>query len=301
MVVDLLRQRILNGLTLGLLREGGRLPGVRAMARDMAVGPRAVLEACKRLEAERLIERRARSGMYVAAAAHSQASSAASHSGWLADVLIEGLRRGVAPPDLASQLNGIFEARRFRALVADSNDDQLWSLADELEHDYGVDPVSVDLDLLRLGNEFPEPSEPIDVIVTTSFQTDAVKALAARLGTPVLGLTMCTGLFAEVRRLLARQPVYFIVSDPRMARKLSGIFSTDAGAGNLRAVVWGRDDIDAIPDTAPVYITRLTRTKMTGSPLLNRCLPEARVFSAESARALLELVVNRRRAVTARH
>ncbi len=263
------------------------------MARRFGVGPRAVLEACRRLEGERVIERRDRSGMYVAAVSASTSCSAASDSGWLADVLIEGLRRGVAAPDLASQLHAVFEARQFRALVADSNDDQLWSLADELERDYGVEAIPLDLDLLALGNEFPEPSSPIDVIVTTSFQTDAVKALATRLGAPVLGLTMCTGLFAEVRRMLTRQLVYFIVADPRMARKLSAIFSTDVGAENLRTIVLGRGSIDAIPENAPVYITRLTRTKMAGSPLLSRCLPEARVFSAESARELLALVVSK--------
>ncbi|MBA2688433.1 MAG: GntR family transcriptional regulator [Gemmatimonadaceae bacterium] len=293
-VASLLRERILNGLTLGVLRAGERLPGVRTLALDFGVGARAVLSACRILEEEQLIERRDRSGMYVAANVSLHAAGESSHSEWLAAVLIEGLKRGFPAPALASQLHDVFGERRFRALVADSNDDQLWSLADELVRDYGVEPVSLDLDLLALGNEFPDPLIPIDVVITTSFQTDSVKALAKRLGAPVLSLTMCTGLFSEVRRQLVRKPVYFVVSDPRMARKLSTIFATADGAENLRTVVQGREDVDAIPEAAPVYITRLTRTKMQGSPLLDRCLPEERVFSTESARELLALVVGKR-------
>jgi len=42
---------------------------------------------------------------------------------------------------------------------------------------------------------------------------------------------------------------------------------------------------------APLYLTRLTREQLGGDPLLARTLPEARVFSAESARELGSFVL----------
>jgi len=61
--------------------------------------------------------------------------------------------------------------------------------------------------------------------------------------------------------------------------------------------VIGRDDVTVIPDDAPVYITRAARARVDDDSLLQRVLPEDRVFSQESAREILSLVITSNMAV----
>ena len=78
-----------------------------------------------------------------------------------------------------------------------------------------------------------------------------------------------------------------------MAEKLRRLFSSSSGAKRLRTLVAGRDDLAAIPNDAPVYFTRLARRRVRSSPALERVLPEARVFSADSAKEVMTFVIRR--------
>jgi DNA-binding transcriptional regulator YhcF (GntR family) len=62
---DDLVERLLAGLTHGTWPVGARLPSVRILARDHRVSIATVLAAYGRMENRGLIERRARSGLFV--------------------------------------------------------------------------------------------------------------------------------------------------------------------------------------------------------------------------------------------
>lgn len=288
-----LRQRILSGLVLGLVKEGDRLAGVRETSQEFGVNERSVLTAWRQLELEGLIERRRRSGVYVATSRDSQGADGERHADWFAELLTQAVSRDLPAPELSRQLSRIVDGSDLHALVIECNDDQLWSLSDELRRDYGFRVTTLDLDVLRVGGAPPLRSFGADLTVTTSFHQQDVEALTVDLAIPVFAVTMCTELFAEVRVLLSRQPVYFVVSDRRMARKLHRIFGDTVEARNLRTLVFGEDDIDAIPSAAAVYATRFTRTQVGASRVL-RGMPEARIFSAGSARALFSFMVRAR-------
>ena len=130
-----------------------------------------------------------------------------------------------------------------------------------------------------------------DLLVTTHFHASEVQAIAERLDKPWAVVSLRTDIFAEIARMLPKQPVYFVVTDERYARKLERVFGSTAGLPNFRALVLGRDDLGAIPDGAPVYVTALARTRVSDARLLERVMPEPRSFSGASARELLRFVV----------
>ena len=287
-LVDQLRGKVMSGLALGLIKSGDRLPGVRSLAAEFGVDPRVVLAAFAELEDKGIVERRNRSGVFVRAHTNPQPLM---RSEWVVDIALDALQHGVQPAMLGHQLSRVFQSRTLHALVVDSNHDQIWSLADELAFDYGVGVTTVDLDMLGLGNGLPDMAVRPDIVVTTSFRADEVAVIADELRAPMVIVTMCTSLFAEVDRLMESREVFFIVSDPRMARKLEQVFEASSNRSGLRVLIHGRDQLENIPRDAPVYITRYARTLIPHSPLSRRSFAEPRLFSNESARELISLVV----------
>jgi hypothetical protein len=178
-----------------------------------------------------------------------------------------------------------------RAVVIDGTQDQLWSISEELRRDYGVEVTGVDVDEIRPGDGDSGALLGANLVVTTAYHVRDANRIASRLGVHVYMLSTCTDVFTEAGRLLERGPVYFVVTDPRYAARLRRIFENDPGAARLAVLVHGRDELDAIPPGAPLYITGLTRRRMVGSPLLERGIPEARVFTRASAAEIMSFVV----------
>ena len=293
-VIEALRQRLFTGLHLGVLREGERLPAVRDLARELGASARVVLAAYEQLQREGLVELRPRSGAYVAGAANLAGELLPQTAEWLVDVLLAGAERGIAPTRLAERLTRALETRRLRAVCLECNADQLTALCEELRADYGLDTAAVDVTELARPALSPAVEGELrgaDLLVTTPFHTGEVQPVAERLGTPWVALPLRSDLFAEVERFLADGPVYFVVSDERFAEKLHKVFAASAGRANLRPLVHGRDPLEQIPPDAPAYATLPVRARLTGSPLLARALPVARMTASEPARQLLTFIV----------
>lgn len=326
-IIALLREHVLGRLHLGVLQPGDRLPSVRHGAREFGVDPRVVLAAYRDLEAEGLVELRARSGVFVARNAGNAAtpSDSSRSTDRLIDQLAESLAAGVSAPMFLEQARRGLETRRLRAVVLDRNRDQLWSTSDELARDYGFEVDAVDVDTIRRRDNMPMVIRRADLLVSAS--SDAgIRAIATAANVPILSVGMCPDLFAEIRRILLAESVYFVVSDARFEAKLEGLLAPARGSHPIRGFVYGRDDLHRIPRAAPVYLTRLTREQMQRdaallghsdgdtqperteqsesdqivvSRLLRRIMPDARVFSSESARELLTFVVRANLAVRA--
>jgi len=289
-ITDLLRQRVFTGLHLGVLTHRGRLPSVRELAREFGANPRVILAAYRALENEGLVELRNRSGAFVAPSGLSMGDATPRRADWMADVLMEGLRHGMKPGALSQSLEQCFDAVDLHAAVLECNADQLYSVPEELQRDFGIRTTGIEIDSILAGQDAPVELRQVDLLVTTPFHQNEVRSLAKRLGMPMVVITMCTDLFTEVGRLLPREPVYFVVTDSRFADKLHRLFGSSTGAANLRTLVLGTHDLNEIPDDAPTYLTRLTRRRLGECTLLQRVLPEARVFSAESARQILSFL-----------
>lgn len=289
-IADLLRQRIVAGLHLGTVREGERLPSVRVLAAEVGADPRVVLAAYRKLSEEGLVEVRPKSGVYVATVSGADADPLPQLAEWVVGVLVQGLGRGVAPPDLPERVRRCLETVAFRTACIECNLDQIGGLCRELERDYGLETTGVDLDDLSVESP-PESVRSADLLVTTSFHAARVQEVALALGKPWIAVHLRGDFLAEVSRFLAAGPVYFVATDPRFADKLRVIFSAAPGAENLRALIVGRDDLSGIPGDAPTYVMPSARARVEGMALSSRPIPAPRVFSEASAREILTFIV----------
>lgn len=286
-IADTLRQRLEAAVHLGTLGPGDRLASVRDVSAEFRTGPRLVLAAYRRLADEGLVEMRARSGVFVRGSPRTD-DPLPDVPGWLVDVFLRGLARGIAPTELRRQARLCLDTVRVRAACLECNDDQLYALCGQLRDDYGYHATPVDLDALTPAQRLARATD-VDVIVTTKFHATEAERLGQRARRPVVIATLDAVFVTHVERMLAQGPVWWACTDARFAAKLPRMFP----GSSVRPIVLGRDPLDVVPPGALVYATRAAA----------RCLPAGwhggnvstvtRAFSADTARALVTLRVRR--------
>ncbi len=294
-IAESLRRRILSSLRAGTLARGDRLPSARELGRQFGADPRVVLAAYRLLAAEGLAELRPRSGIFVAAdaASHTASRHPASEQ-WVVETFLEGLAREIPAPDLASWLSRLLRTRKVRAAVISSTSDQLDGITIELRNDYGVTGESFRANrVLRSGARVPRGIRRADLLVTTPYFATRVRELADRLGLPSVVVDVRPDLLRREWLELLREPVYIVAVDPSFVDNVRRFLATTPGAENLRSVVVGEDDVGAIPEDSPVYVTRSARIRLRRSRISGRIIPPARTFSTEAARELLTIVVRK--------
>jgi len=203
---------------------------------------------------------------------------------------MRGLSRGVPVLALAPQIERAVKTVRLRAGCVECNHDQITSLCAELSSDYGFEVEGLDLDSLLADGDACRALGRFDLLVTTTFHGGEVQELATRCNRPWIAVSPRADVFAEIAHDLTAGPVYFVLTDPRFAKKLQKIYASRAGASNLRALIHGTDDLSAIPDSAPTYLTRSVRDQLRDHPLVARARPDARIFSSVSAREILTFI-----------
>jgi DNA-binding transcriptional regulator YhcF (GntR family) len=292
-LAELLRQRFFSALHLGLMRAGSRLPSAREIAAELGIDRRAALAAYRELEREGLVELRQRSGIYLATRAPgARGPRLTPPVEWAVDILAQGLTMGIPAPRFADRIHAYVATLRLRACCIECNEDQITSLCDELASDYGLETSGADVDELLTESSPRSDVRRADLLVTTPFHAGEVKELALRTNRSWIAVSLRTDIYAEIARLAETQAIYFVVLDERYARKLDKIFGSTAGSSNFHALVVDRDDTAQIPTAAPTYITRAARSRVRDKALLERVIPEDRVFSAASAREILSLIVS---------
>lgn len=289
-LADLLRQRFFSGIHLGALKSGDRLPSVRDLELELGVNRRAVLRAYRELESEGIVELRERSGIFFGRRV-ARLRKLSPPAEWIVDVFVRGLSMGLPAPGFPASLASYLSTVRLRALCVECNFDQLSSLSAEMESDFGFDVAVADVDDLLAEKSARTDLVRADLIVTTQFHAGEVQEIAGRVGRPWIAVSPRTDIYAGIARLLHSTAVYFIVADERYATKLHRIFGAVPGAQAFRALVVDRDDLDSIPESAPTYMSRAAREKLTNKSLLQRVMLDERTFSLASAREILTLVV----------
>ena len=291
-IVDALRQRFFSGLHLGLLSPGQRLPSIRELAFELNVDRRTILAAYRELEREGLVVLRARSGIFFAPGGSSPAAAQLeSLDTWAVDVLLDAVTRGLSVPGFRELFAKHTETRELRAACIECNDDQTAALCAELRTGYGFETDAHDVDALLDDRTPARTLARADLLVTTPFHAGEVQELAARAKKPWIAVTYRADVFSEIAERLPRGPVYFVITDPRFAAKLARIFAKLDPGHHLHVLLAGVDDVRAIPDTAPVYVTRTARGRLAEEALLTHVAPEMRTFSRDSARELLTFLV----------
>lgn len=291
-IAGILRQRVISGLHLGTLIPGARLPSTRDVAEEFDVAPRTVMAAYRALAAEGLLELRQRSGIYVAGSAADDRAMLTHGAGFVVDVLLEARKREIPPIDFPERMRRCLQTLRLRAVCVAGNADQLDQICHELHEDYGVESTALEPEQVSdPDGESRRALTHADVFVTTSVHAMRVNLVARRLGKPAITLRLRQELWAEVNRLLPQGPIYLIGSDPRFRDAIRAVFDATGHGSNARALIVGEDDLDLIPDGAPLFIMRRAHEQLGNSALAKRVAPARRTFSSEMARELLEFIV----------
>ncbi len=251
---------------------------------------RVVLRAYHELEREGLVELSERSGVFFSGNAPGL-PGLSPPAEWAVDVLANGVAMGIPVPQFPDHFKRYISTQKLRAVCIECNLDQILLLCTEMTSDYGFDAEGADIDEL-LGESSPRQSLlNADLLVTTRFHAGEVQEIANRIDRQWLAVSLRTDIYSEIARLIKTSNVYFVVADKRYAEKLDRIFSSVDTAAGFHPLVAGRDDVSAVPAGSPVYITRAARDILQGHPILNRVIPQERVFSHESTREILRLVV----------
>jgi DNA-binding transcriptional regulator YhcF (GntR family) len=284
-VSDALRRHIQTALHLGTLRPGDRLASTRQVARELRAGPRAVMAAYRLLADEGLVCLRPRSGVFVSADT-LPAEPLPPVADWLLDVLLRGLTCGVSPAEVRRQARLLLDGRRPSAACVECNGDQLHALCRQLRDDYEFTATAVDLGALARGEPLPARAAAADLVVTTRFHAAEAGRLARRLRRPALVATLDTAFVQAVRRMMDGGPVWWLCTDPRFAAKLPLMWP----GASINPLVIGEPG--GVPDGARVYATRAAAERLSPE-WRGRVVTIPRVFSAETARALLSFRVRR--------
>jgi len=250
---------------------------------------RVVVAALRGLERDGLLEIRPRGGIYVGRRPPPPQSSRLPGFGdRLVALVLDELAGGLPVAAVAERLRHGLDGLGLRAACIECNDDQLDFLCHELQAGYGLESVTVEIDRLR--GEPPLAVRQADLLVSTTFHAGDVRRCAARLGKPCVIVTLDPRRRAEVTRLLAERPVYFIGTDRRWAAKVRAIWAREPGAERLRALTLGQDPLESIPQEAGLMVMPRARRLLAGNPLLERALPP-RGFSRDTARQILSFLV----------
>ena len=297
-ITDALRQRLLGALASGALRDGARLPSTRELARDLKADPRVVAEAYRALAGEGLVELRPRSGVFLstrsAPGAGGAPQGATPH--WLAEVIADGIRRGVPATALADAFDAATRTRSLTGAVIAATADQASGLARELRDDFGVQAIGIlaeDLPGFEEDelDELPRGLTRAHLLVGTERTDPHVSRLADRLGIPHVTIDMRPDLLSPDWRLLLTRVTYAVIADARFATLVHTFVDGAEGARNLRVLVAGQDDLSVIPPDAPTYITEAARERIGRHRLPGRLVTPARTLSDTSTRAIALAVV----------
>lgn len=290
-IVETLRGRVLRAVQSGALADGDRLPSARDLAPEFGVDHRVVLGAYRKLADEGLVELRTRGGIYVRVRHGASSTVPPLPESWIADVLTQGLAREIPAPELHEWLRRCLESLRLRVAVITTTHDQAFGLCRELRDDFGMEADAVLIDELATEGAQPLPVRRGDLLLTSAAHADRVRALGIELQKPVTVIELRPDLTVGEWALLLRQPVYAIVASEKFGTMLHEFFKDVPGVENLHTLVFGTDDLSAIPVNAPTYVTQRVRAQLAGVSIPGRILPAARTISMQSAREIFGFIV----------
>ena len=285
-----LQQHVTSGLHLGRLHPGERLGSARQTAREAGSDYRMVVAALRGLQQDGLLEIRPRAGIYAGCRAPRPESSQVRAFGKrLADYLLDEIAIGLPVAAVAERLRHCLDTTGLRAACIECNLDQLDFLCQELEVGFGLESEAVETDRMR--GRPPLAVRQADVLVSTAFHAGEVHRCAARLGKACIIATLDPRRRADVTRVLAERPVFFIGTDPRWAAKARVIWGQERGAERLGLLTLGHDSLADIPEEAALMLMPRARRLLADTELIERALPP-RGLSLDTKREILSFLVH---------
>ncbi|HEY5062524.1 MAG TPA: winged helix-turn-helix domain-containing protein [Gemmatimonadaceae bacterium] len=290
-LAETLRRRILRGVQIGALTPGDRLPGTRELSSELNADARVVAAAYRVLAGEGLVELRPRAGAFVSRSFQVTGRSSGLARDWVANVLAEGIARGVGIKDLPGALAATLPPGTIRAVAIAATLDQTLGLCRELQDDFAVSCDGVLAENVSAGVALPRVVARAQLIVTTQANVSRVRSIAERQQSELVSITLRPDLYAAEFALLRGEHAYVIVADVRFARIVRDYLVAVDGSERVDVLVASCVDLSAIPADAPVYVTQAAREEIGPTRLPDGLLPTARMLATDCAREILEAVL----------
>ncbi|HEX6036777.1 ATP-binding protein, partial [Longimicrobium sp.] len=150
-LVERLRGQVAGAVHLGHIQPGDRLPSIRDLSRRFGVTAYAAVNAYEALAAEGLVEKRGRSGMYVAPQDAPGQGLLGETALWLVDVLGGAWEHRIKVPRVPDLVRRWTAAVRLRAACVESVADTRAALCADVANHFGMEAVPVHPDDLDSG------------------------------------------------------------------------------------------------------------------------------------------------------
>lgn len=292
-----LRRIILGALHEGRITAGTRLPSIRELASRAGTTIYAAGRAYKMLEAEGIVRKRDRSGVYVASFEHDLEDPLPETAQWLGRVLKESYEHEVKLPTLPTLIHRWTRTATIRCACVESSEDYRYALCEEIRDHFGLDALAVSIPESASATQDSWKAEiagmqpPVDLIITTPFHAVQLRPLAAGLGAPLLVATLSPTSASLTAEFLATRGSLTVVCletafGDRVATSLG-----PAARQRVRVVEADRvREIDCIDRKEPILLTRAARARLSGEEfrLLVARYPS---FSADFAARLAERIL----------
>lgn len=259
---------------------------------------RAVARAYRTLEAERLVEVRERSGIYAAVHPRIGGSLPEEFVGWVARVLVESFRRGIAVPEVSSFFQRC-TSHKVRCAFVESIEDVIVAFTHDLRDQLGLETEAVwvqslpkvDSSVLRK-RSVPSELLAADLIVTTGFCARQVGPLAEALGKPLIAATGNVDMVEAVEGQLRSGELTVICADPAFGRRISQQYEELISSDTQLRVISADDhqSVAALKPNKPVLLTRAARGRL-GTVTLPLVFPHSPTISGSSALEILEFLI----------
>lgn len=292
-LVARLRDQVANALHLGHIEPGDRLPSIRDLSRRFGVTTYAAVHAYEALAAEGLVEKRGRSGMYVAPQDAPGQGLLGETALWLVDVLAGAWDHQIKVPHVPDLVRRWTAGVRLRAACVESDADTLAALCADLANHFGMEARALrpeELDGHGAHWDAPHPLHGTDVLVTTAYHASESRHVAEALGMPLLVAGVSPEHVRAVENRLRRGDLTVVCTDARFGERVramrGGLY-----APRVRVVLADdRDTLAALDASDPVLLTRAAYARLEGTEL-RPLVPLSPFISSASARTLTQLLV----------
>lgn len=308
MLTKRLRDRIINGLHLGNLHSGDRLPSIREVAEEAGMNSRTVAKAYRSLEGEGLVEIRGRSGVYVAEQERLDRELLPETVRWMAEVLTEARTRGIKIPKYHDFVRQCTVAVKVRCACVESTRDAVVAFSADLSENWGfeVEGVLLDPDAEQEGRSthreravasLIERLQTADLMTTSSFHASLAHEAAVKLEKPMVVLTTHPELKSAIERRLEEGPLTVVAVDPEFGERIRKVYGEATRMTDRIHVVLAEraDAVAALDHDEPVLLTRAAHDQL-GDVDLPVIFPHSPTLSPESERELAEILIRTNRA-----
>lgn len=295
-----LRDLLVSALHLGRVEPGDRLPSIREVARRAGTTVHRADRAYRALCTEGLVERRSRSGVFVAAQDQLGNEALCETARWMVEMLAGAGTRRIKIPQLPGVVRRWTGWARFRCGCIAPDVDTQTALRVELGQHFGFDVHMLDAEAL------PGPGEPLDpgsvaaelrgfdLFVTTAFHAPGVRRVAQALGTPMVVATRNPEHVTAVEERARTEGLTVVCVDRGFGEQVRRACGHHEGHVRVVTVDDARG-LESIDPAEPVLLTRAAhRCLREASPRL--LIPFSPFLAPRSVRAIGEVLVqlNRR-------